>query len=43
MHQESKTVKDHDMGIISRGQSVPPPAAFVHVAAVQISVIKAIE
>jgi hypothetical protein len=43
MHQESKTIKDQDMGIISRSQSVPPPAAFVHVAAVQISVVEAIE
>ena len=43
MHQESKTISDQGMGIISRSQSVPPPAAFVHVAAVKISVVEAIE
>ena len=43
MHQGSKTIKDQGIGIISRSQSVPPPAAFVHVAAVQISAVEAIE
>ena len=43
MHQESNTIKDQGMGMQTRSQSVPHPAAFVHVATVLISVVEAIE